>query len=426
MSSQTSRRPGWLTIVGPGILVAATGVGAGDLATAALAGSHLGVAVLWAVVVGAAMKFVLTEGLARWQLGTGQTLLEGTTDIFGRGVLALFTVYLAAWSFFVGSALVSACGVTAHAVFPLPGSDTENDKIIYGITHSLVAVVLVWRGGYRLFEKVMSVCIGVMVVTVVVTAAASGPDIGACLEGLVVPTIPDLSGDGLGWTVALTGGVGGTVTILCYGYWIREIGRDAPEEVRTCRIDLAAGYVMTGVFGLAMVILSRGLETNGSGSRLLVDLSNRIETQVAPQLGAVGKWAFLVGAWGAIFSSLLGVWQSVPYLFADTCRLWTPPDRSRPASVSTHSVPYRGWLLFLAVVPLLGLWTKFAEIQKWYAIVGAAFLPAVAVALLVLGNRRDRLGERLVNRWPGIIALIAVLLFYLAAGGFEIQKRLGG
>ena len=44
-------RPGsLLAMIGPGILVAATGVGAGDLATGALTGSRLGVAVLWAVV----------------------------------------------------------------------------------------------------------------------------------------------------------------------------------------------------------------------------------------------------------------------------------------------------------------------------------------------------------------------------------------
>ncbi len=42
----------WLSILGPGILVAATGVGAGDLATAAFTGSRLGLACLWAVVLG--------------------------------------------------------------------------------------------------------------------------------------------------------------------------------------------------------------------------------------------------------------------------------------------------------------------------------------------------------------------------------------
>lgn len=52
-----------LSVIGPGILVAATGVGAGDLATATLSGATLGCGVLWAVIVGAGLKFVLNEGL---------------------------------------------------------------------------------------------------------------------------------------------------------------------------------------------------------------------------------------------------------------------------------------------------------------------------------------------------------------------------
>jgi len=423
MTEPSRKRFALLAIIGPGMLVAATGVGAGDLATSALAGSRLGTAVLWAVVVGAAMKFALTEGLARWQLATDQSLLEGIARHLGRGVLAVFTVYLAAWSFFVGLALVSACGVTAHAIFPLPGSTPAADKVLYGIAHSAVALGLAWAGGFRLFEKIMSVCIGVMFLTVVTTAIASGPDLVACLQGLVIPTIPRFSSDGLGWTVALTGGVGGTVTILCYGYWIREEGRSGAESVRTCRIDLAAAYFMTGLFGLAMVVLATGLETTGSGSRLLVDLATRLESQLGA-FGPVARWAFLVGAWGAVFSSMLGVWQSVPYLFADTCRLWTHSDSTSATGISTRSRPYRAWLLGLAIVPLAGLGTSFSAIQKWYAIVGAAFLPAVALTLLVLNRRRDLVGRQLATRWPGTVALIAVLLFYLLAGALEVQKRL--
>ena len=108
----------FMLLIGPGILVAATGIGAGDLATAAFTGSHLGVAVLWAVPVGAAMKFVVSEGLARWQLSTGTTLLKGASLRLGRPVQYIFLVYLLLWSFFVGSALISACGVTAQAIFP--------------------------------------------------------------------------------------------------------------------------------------------------------------------------------------------------------------------------------------------------------------------------------------------------------------------
>ena len=64
-----------LATIGPGILVAATGVGAGDLATATFTGTKLGTAILWAVVVGAVLKYVLNEGLTRWQLATGTTLI---------------------------------------------------------------------------------------------------------------------------------------------------------------------------------------------------------------------------------------------------------------------------------------------------------------------------------------------------------------
>ena len=220
------RRRGLLTLIGPGLLVAATGVGAGDLATGAFSGANLGVAVLWAVVLGAAIKFVLNEGLARWQLATGTTVLEGTARHFGRVAVGLFLLYLIVWSFFVGSALMSACGVAAHAIAPL--GEAANDKVFYGLLHSTVAIVMVWLGGYRLFEKVMSVCIAVMFLTVVSSAIAVGPDWSDVLKGLLLPMIPQTGGRSeRAWNgrSRLMGGVGGTVTVLCYGYWIREEGR---------------------------------------------------------------------------------------------------------------------------------------------------------------------------------------------------------
>ena len=61
---QPEKKPKGLALIGPGLLVAATGVGAGDLATGALAGARLGTVVLWAVIIGAGIKFVLNEGLA--------------------------------------------------------------------------------------------------------------------------------------------------------------------------------------------------------------------------------------------------------------------------------------------------------------------------------------------------------------------------
>ena len=104
-------RPRWYTylaLVGQGIAVAATGVGAGDMVAAAVAGARYGFAVVWAAAVGAVLKCVLNEGLARWQLATGTTLLEGWVERLGRWVQVYFLVYLVLWSFLVAGALISA------------------------------------------------------------------------------------------------------------------------------------------------------------------------------------------------------------------------------------------------------------------------------------------------------------------------------
>src|ERR671916_1950541 len=139
---QERRRTGLLAALGPGALVAATGVGAGDIAGAGFAGSKLGYAILWAALLGAFVKFVINEGLTRWQLATGQTLLEGAVLRFGRAVQWFFLVYLLVWSWAVGSALISACGVAGHALFPV-FADAQTGKVVWGIVHSLAAVVLI-------------------------------------------------------------------------------------------------------------------------------------------------------------------------------------------------------------------------------------------------------------------------------------------
>lgn len=391
--------------LGPGILLAATGVGAGDLATAAFAGGRLGTTVLWAVVLGALLKFVLNEGLARWQLATGETFLEGVAQRLGRVWLWLFLPYLLLWSYFVGAALISACGVAAQALWPL-GADAVGRRV-WGGVHALVGLGLVWVGGFVLFRQVMQVSIALMFAVVLVTAARLWPGTAEVAAGLW-PSVPDAP-QALSWTLALMGGVGGTLTVLCYGYWMRTAGRDGPSALRTTRIDLAVAYGLTALFGMAMVIIGSRVPVAGGGATLIVDLGNALHEALGP--GA--RWLFLVGAWAALFSSLLGVWQAVPYLFADVCRVM---------GLSTVAVAdlergchYRGYLLALAVVPMLGLAFQFAAMQKLYALVGALFIPVLALALLVLNGRRRWMGAQ-ANGYVGVIALAATLGFFALLG----------
>jgi Mn2+/Fe2+ NRAMP family transporter len=404
-------------------------VGAGDLATAAFTGNALGAAVLWAVVAGAGIKYILNEGLARWQLATGETLLEGALTRW-RGRLAgplrvAFLAYFLAWSFLVAAALMSACGAVAHAVWPLTGS-ADGDKLLYGLAHSAAGVVLVRLGGFRLFERVMGAAVGLMFVTVVATAVRVAPDWGAVAAGLLAPRIPDLPG-ATGWTVALMGGVGGTLTVLCYGYWIREEGRESPADLGLCRLDLGVGYAMTAIFGVAMVVVGGTVEVAGSGAGLVVALADRLEATLGPP----GRWTFLAGAWAAVATSLLGVWQSVPYLFADQWRLLRGAviardaraeaageapaavvrERPEPA-IEPEGAPYRRFLYALATVPAIGLVWSFSLTQRLYALTGALFMPMLALALLALAGSARHIGETHRNRPVTNLALVAILVFF--------------
>jgi len=401
-----------LTLILPGLLIAATGVGAGDLATAGFAGSQLGVAILWAVILGGVFKFALTEGIARWQLVNGDSFIDGLAKHLGKPFIYLFLAYLILWSFFVGAALISASGTAMHALFPI--LDNETGKIVFGILSSVIGLILVRAGSFKLFERIMAFSIGLMFLIVLITAILLWPGSNAVFSGLLIPSIPDLDGNGLTWTVALIGGVGGTLTIFSYGYWIREKNRIHREDIKTCRIDLTTGYAITILFGLAMVIIGSTVSVEGKGASLIVNMAASLEDV----LGATGKWMFLIGAFFAIFSSLIGVWQAVPYMFADvTKHLKTKHSKTNPPSAPTinltETLSYRWFQIALALIPIISLWVSFKEVQKAYAVVGTFFMPFLALALLYFNNRKGMGRDKNSLIYNGLLLITLVFFSYV-------------
>ncbi len=395
------------------MLVAATGVGAGDLLTASLAGSRHGLTLLWAAVIGALLKWFLTEGVARWQMATGTTLVAGAVRHGGRWVQWVFLLYLLPWAFFTGGALASACGVAGTGLLPL-ARDLRVSKIGWGIAHAALGGLLVWRGGFRLFERLMAVCVGLMFASVVLTAALVRPDWSALLAGLLVPRVPP---EGTAYTLGVLGGVGGTVTLLSYGYWIREKGRAGLRGARDSRLDLAGGYCMTALFGGAMIIIGSGVALR-QGPTAALELAN----QLGVAMGPLGRWIFLVGFWGAVFSSLLGVWQSVPYLFAEFVALARAPGAV--AGDMTTSAPYRAFLVFLSTAPLVLLWTSLERAQLLYAVFGALFMPLLALALLVMNTNAAWVGRELRSGWVTNLALLVTLALFAYVGGGEALEAI--
>lgn len=396
----------------PGILVAATGIGAGDLITASLAGAELGTAVLWAVLLGALFKWVLNEGLARWQMATGETLLEGWVTRLGSWIQWVFLAYLLLWSYTVAGALVSACGVAGDALWRL-GGDPERSRMLWGVVHSLAGAALVLVGGFRLFETLMSLGVGLVFLTVLGTALTLGLAPGDLLRGMLVPTIPP---GGLTWVLGLLGGVGGTLTLLSYGYWIREEGREGEQGLAWCREDLGVAYALTALFSLAMVSIgSRLPEIAGPKAQLAARLGDAL----GEALGPGGRAVFLVGFWAAVFSSLLGVWQGVPYLFADFLRLRRGQGEVGDLS---RTLGYRAYLLGLALVPLANLGRPLKAVQLTYAVLGALFMPLLAGTLWVMNSREEWVGERFCSGPLVRVLLLAVLGFF----GYAAWLQLAG
>ena len=106
-AAQTATEPRW-KIIGPGLVVAATGVGAADLVATLVAGSKYGYALLWCAVLGCLMKIVLVEGAGRYSLATGRTIFEGWRT------LGIWTT----WYF--GSTSSSGVSCTARRRWPAP------------------------------------------------------------------------------------------------------------------------------------------------------------------------------------------------------------------------------------------------------------------------------------------------------------------
>ncbi|MGJ3242466.1 MAG: Nramp family divalent metal transporter [Opitutales bacterium] len=408
-------RASWRQI-GPGIVIAATGVGAGDLVASARAGAELGLTILWAVVLGALLKLALNEGLARWQLATGTTLIEGWMRHLPTWVSVYFFLYLVLWAFLVAGGLTAACGLAAHALFP------GLSVMAWGVLHSLAALALVWLGRYLLFERVMKGLIAVMFVVVLACAAISRPDWSAVVSGLTIPRLPE---GGLPFVLALCGGVGGSVTLLAYGYWIRERGWQDAQALRTARLDLGIAYGLTAVFGVALVMIASGIGAESlSGNAMALALADRFGEIAGPVLRLV----FLTGFWGAVFSSLLGVYQGVPYLFADSLHCWRQrrADRFPPLEPGmTRGPAYRGFLLFMALLPLtLLLVDRPVWIVLIYAIAGSFFMPFLAGTLLVLNNRRAWIGNRLGNGWLANVGLAAALILFFVLMVRTFTERL--
>ncbi|MEW6323259.1 MAG: Nramp family divalent metal transporter [Acidobacteriota bacterium] len=408
----------FLKLAGPGLIVAATGIGSGDVVSATVGGARFGVVLLWGIALGAFFKFVLTEGIARWQLATDKTALEGWAEHLHPVVKYYFAAYLIFWTVAVSAALTNASGL---GIANLTGGAIPQS---WGaVLHSLVGFAFVWFGGYDRFETLMKTLVGIMGFSVLACALLTLSDPASVLRGLVVPTIPDGSGPSV---LSLIGGIGGSITMLSYNYWMREEKIAGAGFLGYVRGDVAVAYVFTAIFGMSiMLIANQAFFLTGTA---ITDAQAvpRMAAELGTLLGPFGVYAYSVGFWAAVFASLLGVWQSVPYLYADFYGIARGiPHAERQQLTKGTSTPYRVALAFLSIAPIpFAFVGRPVAIIIAYTIIGSMFVPFLAATLLYLNNRVRWTAPIPPNHWTTNVLLAAILAFFMAVGVQEIMGAL--
>ncbi|PRB72893.1 Nramp family divalent metal transporter [Arthrobacter sp. MYb213] len=404
--------PKW-KIIGPGLVVAATGVGAADMVATLVAGSQYGYALLWAVILGVILKIVLVEGAGRYTLATGKTIFEGWKTL-GKWTTWYFGPYIIIWGFVYGATAMSSAAMPLAALFPAV------DLKIWAIVMGLAGFAMVWFGRYSFFEKVTAVLVGIMFITVVGLAIIAVPNFPEMIKGLV-PMIPS---GGVVYTLALAGGVGGTITLAAYGYWLREKGWSTPKWMRVMRIDNSMAYVMTGIFVIAMLIVgaevvqAAGVSLS-AGDRGLLDLGDVLNERYGTFVGT----GFLVGFWAASFSSIIGVWNGVSLMFADFWGHMRKKPAGHPDTL-TGGKYFKFYVLWLTFPPMvLFLLDKPIALILAYGVLGSLFMPFLAITLLGLLNGK-RIPKGWANRWHTNTALAITAILFIALGIQQLIKNL--
>jgi Mn2+/Fe2+ NRAMP family transporter len=402
-----------LRYAGPGIVIAVTGVGAGDMVSSLVAGTDFGMVLLWAVVLGAILKYFLTEGIGRWYMASGQTILQGWRSL-GRWAIWYFVIYLFIVTFVFGAAVTSTAALAVDAALPgvLP-------LWAWAALHSVAAFIIVGIGRYGLFEMIMKTFAALKFGIVILLAILLAPALGEVVLGFV-PRIPE---GALINVLAIIGGVGGTYSLAAYTYWVRERGWRHSDWIPTMRTDLGFGYALTALFMVSMLIIGAellfGTGTSISDEEGLLALVDPMQDR----FGLLARWAFLIGFWAVATGAMLGAWNGGAYLFADCVRtIREAPDEEASDYLSEKSIFFRGFLAWMSFPPMILL--AFGEpvlLVIVYASLGALFLPFLAITLLILLNSQ-RVAPEYRNRLVSNVVLAVSVIPFIVVG---VQEVLG-
>ena len=193
--TETLQARGLLSLMaffGPGAIIASVTIGSGETVFASRGGALFGYAMLWCFVGGGIMKFVQVYTAARYMTLTGEHPIERWRYLPGPqgwAVWVLSVITILCFPLWL-SGLPMMLGGLVVWIFGFEGVGVWGDARIWGTAFVVIAIALTMIQSYGALERTQTIVVGLLLVSVLVSALAAQPDWLAALIGTVIPSMP--------------------------------------------------------------------------------------------------------------------------------------------------------------------------------------------------------------------------------------------
>ncbi|MFA4869617.1 MAG: Nramp family divalent metal transporter [Pedobacter sp.] len=383
-----------LLSLGPGIITAALVFGPSKMTITSKLGADYGYSLLWIVIVAIFFMNIFTMMGARIGVATRQSLLTSIRQKWGNtaavaigmGIFLVATSFQAGNSVGVGIAVAEASGTSAT---------------LWIIVFNLLGIsLLFFRAFYKVLEKLMIFLVALMLFAFVTTLFFARPSIGGITGGLV----PELPGGSTGLVIAFFASCFSIVGAFYQSYLVQERIKINPE-IREKGSSSLTGIVILGLMSaIVMICAAAVLNIKGIKVNNASDMARALE----PLFGSAAATFFLIGLFGASFSSLVGNATVGGVLLGDALGKGS----------QLNSKPVK---LLIALVMIFGaaIAIKFGKLPLELIVFAQSvtifLVPFIGIAMYAISNDRKIMGKE-VNTWfTKILAALGLLILLFLA-----------
>jgi len=410
-----TEQKGILKALGPGVLYAATAVGASHLVQSTRAGATYGIALTGLILLTFVAKYPAFRFGAQYASATGFSLLHGYRQQ-GHWAVAVYIVIALGTMF---AAIPAVTLVTAGLAKVTFGLQTGTFGISVVILFACTAILIV--GGYHLLDRLVKVLMVVLTLATLAATALVMPKIDWATAGSLLPT--GLTDKDVFFIVALLGLMPSSVDIsVWHSLWSVAKARDSGYQptMRQSLGDFHIGYVGAFLLAICFVILGTGIMYQ-SGQQFEASAAGFAAQLIALYTQSLGTWSEgLIGtvAMAVMFSTVLTGLDGYPRAAVSLFRMYEASKAGRTKrDISVLSARVYVSTIVLLVLVSVGILFLFVTSLKLVIDIASTimFLFAPVVAWL---NHRAMTGPQIppaARPGHGLLTLSAIGVIWMAA-----------